>query len=326
MNAFNKLFTLKNTAENQQNTTAFDEIQTDDQQSYYHKGYLASGEAKGNSAIFKSCLEDLYEDFKQKCRRDEQEQQRLNAPYIAQKENLKSTLNARETLKTVKEETLDEINTNINNINNNIPSVKKYPEKFGLDVTKKPRAQFFIGLIILLPITLYLFVFYISASYSAFFKAFNSNEVIAAIFDANALSKAINDGLLEAIFVCTIPFAFLGLGFLIHMFQKEKRTGKLKILALFIVTFIFDSILAYQIERKIYDFDKTLTSPPFDLKIAFSSVEFWGIIFAGFVVYIIWGLIFDFTMKEYDNIDKIESNPKTLFFLTGGESDIFETR
>ena len=81
----------------------------------------------------------------------------------------------------------------------------------------------------------------------------------------------------------------------------------IKITALFIITFIFDAILAYLIEMKIYEFNKTPDSPEFDLSIAINKVEFWGIIFAGFVVYIIWGLVFDFIMKEYDNIDKIKA-------------------
>jgi len=75
--------------------------------------------------------------------------------------------------------------------------------------------------------------------------------------------------------------------------------------ALLAVTFLFDGLLAYIIEKKIYDFNKTLNSALYDIKIALGEAEFWMIIFAGFVVYIIWGLVFDFVMKEYDNLDKI---------------------
>ncbi len=124
--------------------------------------------------------------------------------------------------------------------------------------------------------------------------------------------KAFEKGPLDLIFVSTIPFAFMGLGYLIHMFQKDKKTGKYKIATLLIVTFIFDLILAFEIETKIYDFNKTLESPEFNLQMALQRVEFWGIIFAGFVVYIIWGLVFDFIMKEYDNFDKINAFIKKL--------------
>ncbi|HEX9601891.1 MAG TPA: ABC transporter permease, partial [Mariniflexile sp.] len=186
--------------------------------------------------------------------------------------------------------------------------VKRDPEKYGLDVDKKPKAQFYIGFFVLIPITFYLLVFYMSASFSAFFKNFDSNQLTAAIFDGKALSKAIEGGWLEGIFIGTIPFAFMGLGYLVHMFLKHKNwISYLKIATLYAVTFIFDSILAYQIEKKIYEIERTPDSPVFDLQIAFSKVEFWGIIFAGFVVYIIWGLVFDFVMKEYDNFDKIKS-------------------
>ncbi|WP_379085156.1 hypothetical protein [Pedobacter sp. UC225_65] len=84
-------------------------------------------------------------------------------------------------------------------------------------------------------------------------------------------------------------------------------------IALFIVTFLFDGLLAYQIEKKIYDFNKTPDSLPYNLKIALGESEFWMIIFAGFVVYIIWGLVFDITMKEHENIDKIKGHIKTKF-------------
>jgi hypothetical protein len=92
------------------------------------------------------------------------------------------------------------------------------------------------------------------------------------------------------------------------MFGENKTTANyIKLSLLFIVTFIFDSILAYEIESKLYELNKTFESAPFDLKIAFTKIQFWGIIFAGFIVYIIWGVVFDFVMKEHREKDKIKS-------------------
>jgi hypothetical protein len=73
------------------------------------------------------------------------------------------------------------------------------------------------------------------------------------------------------------------------------------------ITFSFDGLLAFIIEKKIYDFNRTPTTPDFNFRIAIKEPEFWMIIFAGFVVYLIWGLVFDFIMKEYDNLDKINA-------------------
>ena len=45
--------------------------------------------------------------------------------------------------------------------------------------------------------------------------------------------------------------------------------------------------------------------PEMEISMAIKQVNFWLIIFAGFVVYIIWGLVFDFTMREYEKMDKV---------------------
>jgi hypothetical protein len=173
------------------------------------------------------------------------------------------------------------------------------------------RASFFIGFFIILLLTVYLFVFYSSASYSAFFKNFTSNDtnVAQAIFDAQALSKALKDGFTELVFILAIPAVFLGLGFLIHKFSEEKGVLKyMKISGLIVVTFVFDFIIAYEIIEKIYNIKKEGSFdvlPDMKVSMAVEEVSFWLIIFAGFVVYIIWGLVFDFTIKEWENLDKV---------------------
>lgn len=282
---------------------------------YYDNGVTQCIDASGNPKILKNCLKDVYEKFLEKCKNASADQERLKRPFADEKERQQSELARRTVLKGLKEKDYNEISDKIKKIDQDIAEVPDNPAKFGIDADKKPKAQFYIGGLILIPITLYLFVFYISASYSAFFKEFSSETTIfASIFDGQALSKAYNDvngGLLEVIFICTIPFAFMGLGYLVHMFQKSKGKAMLKIISLFLITFIFDSILAYQIEKKIFDFQK-MPGQQFNLGLAFQSVEFWGIIFAGFVVYIIWGLVFDFTMKEYENMDKVRLFIKSL--------------
>lgn len=274
---------------------------------YYQSGYGASIKAMGRSIVLRTCLENVYHSFKDQCKRQDSEQEKLKQPYREEQERQKSELRKKETAAAIFEEEQNNIQKSIETCKYEMVDVKRDPEKYGIDADKRPKAQFYIGLLLLLPITIYLFVFYISASYSAFFKDFETDSLTAAIFDANAFSKALNDGWLEAIFVGTIPFVFMGLGYLVHMFQKEKKgIGLLKLLALFILTFAFDVILAYLIEKKIFLFNAVL-GEQFTPQIAVTSVNFWGIIFAGFVVYIIWGLVFDFVMKEHENIDKIKN-------------------
>ncbi|WP_353780110.1 ABC transporter permease [Winogradskyella sp. 3972H.M.0a.05] len=311
MSALKKIFALKNDSSEAPKKN----IEEDTKKiklTFFESGYGSSKQAQGNHMVFRACLEDVYMDYKGKCRENKELQDELNKPYREDKGRQEIELKKRKTAKALIEESIKKEEEKISKFKHDMVEVRRNPEAYGLEVDKKPKAQFYLGLIVLIPITFYLLVFYMSASFSAFFKNFDSNELTAAIFDGHALTKAFEDGLLEGIFIVTIPFAFMGLGYLIHMFQKHKGwLSYFKIGTLFVITFIFDAILAYQIEKKIYDIEKTLNSPPFDVEIAFTKAEFWGIIFAGFVVYIIWGLVFDFIMKEYDNFDKIKSFIRT---------------
>ena len=274
---------------------------------YYQTGYGASKIASGQPLTFKSGLQDVYSSFEDQCRKLKEEQQKLKQPYIDNKLRQESELKNSETALSINQDKLDAVDAKIESIRHDIANVKSNPDQYGVTHTKQPHALFYIGLFLLIPITVYLFVFYISATYSAFFKTFSNDSLSAAIFDAQALTNAMKEGLLEGILVITIPSVFLGLGYIIHMVQKGKGfINMLRVAALFILTFLFDALLAYQIEKKIYDFNKTLESAPYNLKIALGEAEFWMIIFAGFVVYIIWGLVFDLIMKEFENIDKIK--------------------
>ena len=305
MESIKKLFTLKKT------TSAIDTIEEHEEDreqiriTYYQSGYGAASKASGSPVTFGVGLRNLYNSFEDQCRKQLLEQQKLKQPYVEEQERFRSELKKNDTAISIYEEQEQKIATAIDLKKHEIIDVKQHPDNYGIDADKRPKAQFYIGLLLLFPITIYLFVFYISASYSGFFKNFESDSLSAAVFDANALSKAVSDGILEAVFVGTLPFVFMGLGYLIHMFQKKKaKLAFLKITALFLLTFVFDVILAYLIERKMFLFDAVL-GDKFTPEIALTSINFWGIIFAGFVVYIIWGLVFDFVMHEHENVDKI---------------------
>lgn len=283
---------------------------------YYQTGYGAAIKASGEAITFGVGLKNLYNSFENQCKKQLDEQARLKQPDIEAQEKIKTELKKRDTAITILEEQIQKTSSTIEIKKFERIDVKENPEKYGVNVDKRPQAQFYIGLGLLFPITIYLFVFYISASYSAFFKDFENGSLTAAIFDANALGKAIRDGWLEAVFVGTIPFVFMGLGYLVHMFQKIKGWRTIvKLVFLFLLTFAFDVILAYLIENKIFLFD-AMVGQEFSPSVAVRSVNFWGIIFAGFVVYVIWGLVFDFVMKEHENVDKIKA------FIRGKNQEI----
>ncbi|WP_394773457.1 ABC transporter permease [Flavobacterium sp.] len=309
MKSLTQLFSLKKAEDALAN--AFEENENDREQiriTYYQSGFAASIKATGKPIVLKACLQNLYMSFEDQCRKQKAEQDRLKQPYKEEQEKNRTELKKSEAAIGIFEKKEQDVNTTIDQIKNEIIEVKRNPDKYGIEDGKGLKAQFYIGLFLLLPITLYVLVFYISASYSAFFKEFANDSLTAAIFDANALTNSFKASWLEGVLVTTIPFVFMGLGYVIHMVQKGKGIKNIfRMIALFATTFLFDALLAYQIEKKIYEFNKTTDSAPYNLNIALGEAEFWMIIFAGFVVYIIWGLVFDFVMKEFENIDKIRA-------------------
>ncbi|CAA9201459.1 hypothetical protein FLA105534_03597 [Flavobacterium bizetiae] len=315
-----QLFSLKKTEDSHLKTS--DENEEDKEQiriTYYQSGFAASIKATGKPIVLKACLQNLYMSFEDQCRKQKLEQVRLKQPYKEEQEKNRTELKKSETAIGIYEKKEQDINAEIDQIKNEIIEVKRNPDKYGIEDGKGLKAQFYIGLFLLLPITLYVLVFYISASYSAFFKEFANDSLTAAIFDANALTNSFQASWLEGVLVITIPFVFMGLGYVIHMVQKGKGIKNVfRMIALFVTTFLFDALLAYQIEKKIYEFNKTTDSAPYNLNIALGEAEFWMIIFAGFVVYIIWGLVFDFVMKEFENIDKIRA------FIRGKKENLID--
>ncbi|MBD5329011.1 MAG: hypothetical protein HDS03_03865 [Bacteroides sp.] len=175
------------------------------------------------------------------------------------------------------------------------------------------KVNFSIGLIITALLAIYLFVFYSSASFSAFFGNNDISGAGEAIFDAHCYSEAVANGLGQLLFILLMPVIFLGLGFLIHQFgDVEKGWSKfIKIGALYVVTFIFDALLAFEISQKVYNYT-VLSEEPYTVSMAFNSPNFWIVIFSGFVAYVIWGLVFDFTLQHFDNMNSHTKEIKVL--------------
>ncbi|MPS74217.1 MAG: beta-carotene 15,15'-monooxygenase [Chryseobacterium sp.] len=283
---------------------------------YHESGYRDSSRNNGNHTALSICLDAIYSKFQNEEKELAEKQSKLKEPYINEQKNKETEIKGLTVSLDNKEEQIKEIQQNIDTVQNKIETLKfeindipKNPEIYHINASKGASTKFWIGLLLLIPISLYLFTFYISTSFSAFFKTFDPNvNIMQSVLDAQAFNKAWEEGPLEGAFVTLIPFVFLGLGYLIHMFGENKSwINYVKIFLLFVVTFVFDAILAYEIESKLYELNKTFDSPLFDLSIAFTKNQFWGIIFAGFVVYIIWGLVFDFIMKEHKEKDKIKN-------------------
>lgn len=310
--ALKDIFTTPKTTKKEQN---FQKNDTDDSiavisgASYSARGTKDAGYCGGSSQALLPSFHAVYMQLTRYIQQDDKKQSDRKIAIRQEISGLEAKkANTENHLKTEKDKLIHEENK-IEKITKEIYDIKENPRIVSGDSFAK--TSFWIGLMILLLLTVYLFVFYSSAAYSAFFKDFTPDDtkITQAIFDSQAIGKALADGITELIFILAIPAVFLGLGFLIHKFSEEKRFAKyFKISGLVVVTFIFDVIIAYAIVKEIYDIKvggSFNEMPEMNLEMAFKENHFWIIIFAGFVAYIIWGLVFSFTMKEYEKMDKV---------------------
>lgn len=277
---------------------------------YTQWGFQKAGELGGSLPGLHSCLHIVYLDIKKRIIEDDVKQNDLKQSHRIRIEHLKGENEKIQELITNDSNKLSHEENKIVDLKEELSNTKKHPESVTSDPAVK--ASFIIGIVILAFLTLYLFIFYSSASYSAFFKNFTLNNigVASSIFDPNAIGRALTDGVAELALILTIPFVFLGLGYLINKFLEQKGYGKVfKVGLLILITFMFDTILAYGITEKIYNISKENSFesiPPYGLRMAFNDINFWTIIFAGFIVYIIWGFVFDFVMDSYAKLDKVK--------------------
>lgn len=282
-------------------------------QDYLNDGYETSKSCSGRAPNLKTALETVYEKFFNQSKQNEYQQEKLKLPYQIELDTLQVKLTNKEQETKKINEHITVSQEEIGQLTQDIILVKKQPENFGIDLSYKSNTKLWIGLLFLLALSVYIFIFYISTSYSAFFKDFSPNSsLFNGVFEANALAKAFQDGALELGFVLFIPFVFFSLGYLIHMFWERKSTiNYIKVAGLLVITFLFDSIMAYLIDEKVYNLYKTLDDPKFTIALALQNVNFWLIIFAGFVSYIVWGLVFDMVMTENGKRNKIEAFKKS---------------
>lgn len=283
-------------------------------ENYEDWGFKKGGHLNGSHLGLLQCLARIREDHKRMVRADAIKQKKLKEPLITTRDTyLEEIDHYQEESIEISKEKIPNLKTKVEELEKQIIAIKRNPEEIMPD--KMSKVSFFIGLLILTALSIYLFIFYSSASFSAFFKEFSLNNIGVAnsIFDPKAISTAadpITGGITELILIISMPFIFIGLGFLIHKFQEKKGIGKyFKIGLLILITFVFDAILAYEITEKIYNIkaeNSFQEFAPYSFELAFQQVNFWLIIFAGFVVYLVWGFVFDFTIDSYDKINVVK--------------------
>ncbi|MBD5175962.1 MAG: hypothetical protein HDS25_02265 [Bacteroides sp.] len=268
-------------------------------ETYHAWGVRWGGNAGANHTALSPALQSCYTQNVNEQRNNQQAQQKIQTQLKSKIESLKGKRQEEELKLETQNRQKERLNEEIKSCQNKIHEIK---QNDGTNIMAK--VNFIIGTTITILLAIYLFVFYSSASFSAFFGNANITSAGQAILDSHCYAEAAANGLGELLFILLMPVIFLGLGFLIHQFGESGKGGAkyIKITALYLVTFIFDALLAFEISQKVYEYT-VLSNTEYTVSMAINSPNFWIVIFSGFVAYVIWGLVFDFTLQHFDNMN-----------------------
>lgn len=257
---------------------------------YENYGSLAARNTNSNPHLIEPSLENILERFisEQQLNEDgiRQRVSKLRAE-VLQKKNQKISIQAditsQEQFKEDKEKRIEEL------------ELEKIKVKDG-EAPTTDYVPLVIGTFIVVLLTLYLFVFYSSSGYSAFYGV---KQGSLGFINPNVFAEAQNKGGGLLAMIILFPVIFLGLGFLIHdALEKQKY---LFISGLLTFTLIVDAIIGYKISQSIHnnDFNAGLTNELWRFDMIYADINFYLVIALGFVVYVIWGALLHYVLNKY---------------------------
>lgn len=256
---------------------------------YMHLGRLSAQARKSNALLIEPALEEVYhrfisdEEMTEDGRKDRI--QRLKGE-ITQKKNLKiqaqSELNTQNKFKDDKENVIEELEIERIKVKDGEPPAIDY-------------IPFVIGIFITILLTFYLFVFYSSSGYSAFYGI---KQGSLGFINPNVFSEAKTKGGGVIALIVLFPVIFLGLGFLIHDALEKKKYGFISLLLIF--TLITDSFIGYKISQGIHtnEFNAGITNEQWRFSMIYNDINFYLVIALGFVVYVIWGFLLHYVLNK----------------------------
>lgn len=265
------------------------ETTTDNEVSYFHFGKLAAKTTNSNSQLLDGSLDNIYDRFlnAQELTGEgiKNRISKLRAE-VSQKKNQKiqanSEIASQEKFKEDKESRIEELEIDKIKIKDGeAPSVDYVP--------------FIIGAFITILLTLYLFVFYSSSGYSAFYGV---KQGSLGFINPNVFADAKTKGGGVIALIILFPVIFLGLGFLIHDALEKKKYGFITLLLVF--TLVVDAIIGYKISQGIHtnEFNGGLTNEQWKFNMIYNDMNFYLVLALGFVVYVIWGYLLHYVLDK----------------------------
>jgi hypothetical protein len=204
-----------------------------------------------------------------------------------------------------------EINKNKNEIESKVCSINRLRQeiediKLGKNVEgsdKFSALKFCINIILLVILSLYLFLFYVAVIYKTFFAEIDLNnpakvqEGLGPLPNWDLILEALSTNALIAV----APVIFFAFGYALHVIGEKK--GKIKYLysgLIIFITFILDFLLALKGYQKESELKQMMG---IETEKWFQSTLFYIILFMGFVVYLIWSVLLNSMITEWQKRD-----------------------
>jgi hypothetical protein len=266
---------------------------------YSQLGFRSAQKSQSKPAAIEGYLEIVYDKFLQEQKLDEQgleERIRQLKAEVQQDKSKKqdnlAELQSQKSRKDDKEKEIEEL------------ELEKIDIRNGEGETGET-IPFVIATFITILLTLYLFVFYSSSGYSAFYGIKPGS---LGFINPNVFNDATSKGGGVVALIILFPVIFLGLGFLIHdsieknkKLKKEgKRQNYVVISSLLMVTLLADCFIGYKISEGVHtnEFNSGNSDEIWRFGMIFSDINFYLVLILGFVVYVIWGLLLNFVLSH----------------------------
>jgi hypothetical protein len=280
----------------------------------YNFGYEKAGTVKGDPDIYSSYLNriangDLVEENYTGFSDDEKKERREQIKVLEKQQQEIEESNARIiTDIQTKEKKIDELRQELLKIrevqNNDHEKLKR--ESFSV-------VKFSLNAVLLIMLSGYLFFFYVSAAYKALYVDFEkiANNIAQGIGTGSIMPQPyeLSEAMQYNFLLFLVPFVFYAFGWAFHILLEMKHQLKALFLGLLIaVTFTVDLLIALiihnntEMAKDLMGLSSTSWS---------SSPTFYIILFLGFLVYIIWSLLLDSLLREWDK-RKVTSNVKKI--------------
>ncbi len=171
-------------------------------------------------------------------------------------------------------------------------------DREGVEIFNKPK--FIIASFFGIMLSIFVFLFYVAVTYKGLVmtdgdmaKSFaNGDFGINLLPHWNEVVIALSKNLMIAV----APFVFFAFGYVIHIFlEKEGKIKIIGVVSIGLITFLLDYFLALRIHDKMNNALAIMDLPPNE---AFEDILI--VLILGFVVYIIWSIIFHFWYNELE--------------------------